>query len=491
MRAGMTRKNSDAELTRESVEQDAKNLSAVRHSLDPQQIKAVAERMHSARRILILGGDAATALVVFLEYSLTLLGLPVFAGTGHGRIGHLTRSANRSDLVLAISFRRGLRMTVEGLEKAREKGAYCVAIADTYETSFGVTDRRRILLMQIHSGGISGWGECTATEGPFYISETIDTAWLMLHDFLIPRVLGKTIESAREIPALLAPIRGNEMAKAVIETAAWHLESVARGVPLWRLVGGTMQEIACGVSLGIQPTIERMLANVEREVAAGYQRIKLKIKPGKDIEVLREVRRHFPHIQLSVDANSAYSLADTEHLKRLDEFRLLMMEQPLEWDDMADHARLQRIIETLICLDESIHHLRHAQAAVGMGACRVVNIKLGRVGGHAEASRIQSYCASEKIPVWCGGMIESGIGRAHNIAMSTQPGFIWPGDVSASRRYWDEDIIDPEVEVTPRGTIRVPQLPGLGYAVRERRVEELTVRRQSFSALPESVALSS
>ncbi len=357
-----------------------------------------------------------------------------------------------------------------------------------FETSFGVTEHRRILLVQIHSEGICGWGECTATEGPFFISETIDTAWLMLRDFLIPRVLGKQIESAKEIPALLAPVRGNEMAKAALETAMWHLESAARGVPLSKLIGGTLDEIACGVSLGIQPTIDRMIEKVEREVAAGYQRIKLKIKPGQDFDVVREVRRRFPEIKLSVDANSAYTPADSDHLKRFDEFRLLMMEQPLEWDDMRDHAKLQALIGTPICMDESIHHLRHAQAAIEMDACRVVNIKLGRVGGHTEASKIQAYCAPKKIPVWCGGMIESGIGRAHNIAMSTQAGFIWPGDVSASQRYWDEDIIEPEVEVTPQGTIRVPPTPGLGYAVREGRVRDLTVRQESYSALPESVS---
>jgi O-succinylbenzoate synthase len=355
-----------------------------------------------------------------------------------------------------------------------------------FETSFGVTEHRRILLLQIHADGISGWGECTAPEGPFYISETIDTAWLMLRDFLIPRVLGKEISGASEIPDLLGPVCGNEMAKAVIETAAWHMESVARGVPLSRLIGGTMNEIPCGVSLGIQQAIDRLIAKVEREVAAGYQRIKLKIKPGKDLDVVREVRRRFPDINLSVDANSAYSLEDAEHLKRLDAFRLLMMEQPLAWDDMHDHMMLQPQIGTPICLDESIHHLRNARAAVEMGACRVLNIKLGRVGGHVEASKIQAYCASKKIPVWCGGMIESGIGRAHNIAMSTQAGFIWPGDVSASQRYWEEDIIEPEVEVTPQGTIRVSQAPGLGYAIRESRIDDLTVRHESFSALPES-----
>jgi o-succinylbenzoate synthase len=358
-----------------------------------------------------------------------------------------------------------------------------------FETSFGTMEHRRILLLQVHADGVSGWGEGTATEGPFYISETIDTAWLMLRDFLIPRVLGKRIDGARDIPELLKPVRGNEMAKAALETAVWHLESVARGLPLHRLLGGTLTEIPCGVSLGIQTTTDRLLAMVEKEVAAGYQRIKLKIKPGKDIAVVREVRRRFPDIRLSVDANSAYSLSDVDHLKQFDDFGLLMMEQPLEWDDMYRHSRLQAQIATPICLDESIHNLQHAEAAVETGACRVVNIKLGRVGGHAEASRIQSYCAGRGIPVWYGGMIDSGIGRAHNIAMSTQPGFVWPGDVSASQRYWDEDIIEPEVQVSPLGTIRVPESAGLGYEIREGRISHLTVRHESYSAQPESVAV--
>lgn len=356
-----------------------------------------------------------------------------------------------------------------------------------FETSFGAIEDRRILLLQVHSDGISGWGEGTATEGPFYISETIDTAWMMLRDFLIPRVLGKQIDSARDIPEILKPVRGNEMAKAALENAVWHLESVARNLPLHQVLGGTLKEIPCGVSLGIQNTVDRLLPIVEKEVGAGYQRIKLKVKPGKDVAVLREVRRRFPHIKLSVDANSAYTLSDLDHLKEFDEYGLLMMEQPLEWDDMYRHSRLQPQITTAICLDESIHHLQHAQAAVEMGACRVVNIKLGRVGGHSEASRIQSYCALCGIPVWCGGMIESGIGRAHNIAMSTQPGFIWPGDVSASQRYWQEDIIEPEVQVTPQGTIHVPQTPGIGYEVRERRIRDLTVRHESYTAHPEAV----
>lgn len=358
-----------------------------------------------------------------------------------------------------------------------------------FETSFGAVQDRRILLLSAHADGISGWAEGTATEGPLYNAETIDTAWLMLREFLIPRVLGKDIARAAQIADLLRPVRGNEMAKAALENAVWHLESVARGVPLWQLLGGTMEEIPCGVSLGIQPNIGHLLAMVESEVAAGYQRIKLKIKPGKDIDVVRQVRARFPSIQLSVDANSAYTLADTAHLQQFDDLRLLMMEQPLAWDDIYDHSRLQPHMKTPLCLDESIHNASHAQAAVELGACRVVNIKLGRVGGHAEAARVQAYCAGRGIPVWCGGMIEAGIGRAHNIAMSTQAGFVWPGDVSASRRYWAEDIIEPEVEVTPRGTILAARTPGLGYRILEDRIARLTVRHETYSARPETVTV--
>jgi O-succinylbenzoate synthase len=350
-----------------------------------------------------------------------------------------------------------------------------------FETSFGAIQDRRIMLLEVISGGVSGWGEGTAMEGPFYNSETIDTAWVILSQFLTPLVLDKEITSAADIPNLLAGVRGNEMAKAPLENAVWHLESILRGVPLSRLIGGTLTEIPCGVSLGIQPTIDRLLSMVEKEVAAGYQRIKLKIKPGKDVDVVREVRKRFGNIRLSVDANSAYSLDDAPHLRQLDEFNLMMIEQPLDWDDIYQHSELQMKLRTPICLDESLRNLRSTQAALDLSACRVVNIKLGRVGGHTEASLIQAHCASRGAPVWCGGMIESGIGRAHNIAMSTQRGFIWPGDVSASQRYWDEDIIDPEVWVAPNGVIHVPQSPGLGYEIRTRRIEQLTVRQQEFS----------
>jgi O-succinylbenzoate synthase len=280
----------------------------------------------------------------------------------------------------------------------------------------------------------------------------------------------------------MAQIRGHEMAKSGVENALWDAAAQLKGVPLYKLLGGTMQEIACGVSLGIRENPQSLVERVEEELRSGYQRIKLKIKPGKDYEFVAAVRKEFPDIRLSVDANSAYSLDDASHLKKLDEFGLLMMEQPLDWDDIHIHSKLQAQIQTAICLDECIHNTRHALTAIELKSCRIINIKLGRVSGHTEARLMQEMCRQRGVPVWCGGMLESGIGRAHNIAMSTLPGFSLPGDVSASLRYWNEDIIEPGVEVTAKGTIRVPNTPGLGYAVRRDRIEKLTVRRNNWDA---------
>jgi O-succinylbenzoate synthase len=270
------------------------------------------------------------------------------------------------------------------------------------------------------------------------------------------------------------------MAKAGVENALWDAEARLKGIPLKNLLGGTLEEIACGVSLGIRETPQALVKKVEEELRSGYQRIKLKIKPGKDLDFVAAVRKQFPGIRLSVDANSAYQLEDSEHLKKLDEFNLLMMEQPLQWDDIYSHAKLQSRIRTAICLDECIHSAAHAQAAIESGACRIINIKLGRVGGYTSARQIHDLCQQHSLPVWCGGMLESGIGRAHNIAMSTLPNFTLPGDVSASRRYWTEDIIEPEVEVSSAGTIRVPHAPGIGYAVKRDLVDRLTVRAKEW-----------
>jgi len=347
-----------------------------------------------------------------------------------------------------------------------------------FETSFGRTANRRILLVQADADGVSGWGESVAGEGPFYAPETVETAWHILRDFLWPLVKEREFASASEVWEILSPVRGHNMAKGAIEAALWDAEAKQKGLPLWKMLGGARSEIPCGVSIGIKETVEDLVATVERELAAGYQRIKIKIKPGKDIEPVERLRQRFPRVRLMVDANSAYRLDDWPHLKRLEAYYLMMIEQPLGWDDIYSHAELQRKLETPICLDECIHSEEHAQAAIALGACRIINIKLGRVGGYTPAHRIHGLCQAEQIPVWCGGMLESGIGRAHNIALSTLENFSLPGDVSASRRYWQEDVIDPEVEVTPQGTIRVPTAPGIGYALRLDRIEKLTTRKE-------------
>jgi O-succinylbenzoate synthase len=301
---------------------------------------------------------------------------------------------------------------------------------------------------------------------------------MILRDYLWPMLKGRELSSAMDVCDILAPVRGHNMAKAAIETAIWDAEAKQKNLPLAKLLGGTLEEIPCGVSIGLQPSIQELFAKVEKELAAGYQRIKIKIKPGMDIRSVASLRERFPQIRLMVDANSAYTLKDTPLLKALDAFYLIMIEQPLGWDDIFSHAQLQRQLDTPICLDECIHELDHARAAIETKACRIINIKLGRVGGHAAARRIHDLCQANSIPVWCGGMLESGIGRAHNIAMSSLPNFNLPGDVSASRRYWDEDVIEPEVEVSIHGTIRVPTAPGIGYTPRIDRIESITHRRE-------------
>jgi o-succinylbenzoate synthase len=349
-----------------------------------------------------------------------------------------------------------------------------------FETSFGVTYDRSILLVEVLADGCRGWAEITAMEAPAFNSETVGTAWLITSDFLAPLLLGKSLASATEVRGLLSEIRGHEMARAGLENALWDIEAQQRNVPLGKLLGGTQAEIACGVSLGLQASPEILLEKVAAELAAGYRRIKIKIKPGKDLRYVAAVRKAHPHILLSVDANSAYTLDDAEHLKRFEEFGLLMMEQPLWWDDIYAHSKLQKMINTPICLDESIRHLRDAQTAIELDAARIINIKVGRVGGHSSAREIQAYCLARHIPAWCGGMLESGVGRAHNVAVSSLPGYTLPGDVSASKRYWVEDVIEPEVEVTAHGTIRVPDSPGLGYHVRHELIERWTIEKETW-----------
>lgn len=346
-----------------------------------------------------------------------------------------------------------------------------------FETSFGRTTERRIILVRVSDAdGADGWGECTAGEGPFYSEEWTETAWSTLKDFLAPMVVGREVETAAGTNELMRKVRGHRMAKAAIETACWDLESRRAGVPLWKYLGGVHEEIPCGVSIGIQDSLDALLEKIERELNAGYQRIKIKIKPGWDIDVVRRVRERYPEILLTADANSAYTLADVALFKALDEFNLMMIEQPLAHDDMFDHAELQTQIQTPVCLDESVHSAEDARHAIGIGACRIINVKLGRVGGHAEAKSVEAVCRENSIPIWCGGMLEAGIGRAHNIAMATLAGFKLPGDVSASQRYWKEDIIEPPVTVSERGTIAAPSKPGIGFEVNRARVDSLTMR---------------
>ena len=351
-----------------------------------------------------------------------------------------------------------------------------------FVTSFGKTTDRRILLVELQAEGVTAWGECVAGEHPFFSDEMIDTAWIITQHELAPRLLANEIERGSDVPELLLQVRGHRMAKAALENAVWDLEAQLKNVPLAKLLGGTRDVIACGVSIGMQPTLEQQLAKVETEVAAGYQRIKLKCQPGYDSAMFAAVRERWPEILLSCDANSAYQLSDADHIASWDQFNLLMIEQPLWHDDFYFHAQLQKRIRTAICLDECIRNRRDAQAALELGSGKILNIKVGRVGGFTEAIAVHDVAQQHGMPVWCGGMLESGIGRAHNIALSSLPNFTLPGDVSASKRYWSEDIIEPEVMVSGEGTIVVPTSAGRGFAVREDRVRQLTVRQQRLTA---------
>jgi O-succinylbenzoate synthase len=356
-------------------------------------------------------------------------------------------------------------------------------LVEPFVTSFGETTDRRVLLAEINAEGLVGWGECVAGEHPYFSSESIDTAWVVLLQELAPLLASSSVEHGGDCPKIFKRVRGNPMAKAALENAMWDLEAQIEKAPVYELLGGTKKRIACGVSIGMQPTMEKQLRKVEREVNAGYQRIKLKCQPGWDVEMLEAVRKRWPKIMLSVDANSAYRMRDFDHLVDFDRFNLLMIEQPLWADDFYYHSMLQKRLETAICLDESIRNRRDALAAIDMESCRIINIKNGRVGGFSEAIAVHNAAMERGIPVWCGGMLETGIGRAHNIALSTLPGFTLPGDVSASKRYWAEDIIEPEVEVSSKGEITVPTSAGRGFEVKTGLVEKLTVRKEEIRAL--------
>jgi o-succinylbenzoate synthase len=351
-----------------------------------------------------------------------------------------------------------------------------------FETSFSRTYSRDIVIVEVVCEGLSGWGEITAGENPFYNEEWTDSAWPIARDYVAPRIVGRELESAMDVDALTRHIRGHNMARGGVEAAIWDLQARRNGNPLWKEIGGGARtEIPCGVSIGIQDSVGQLIEKIAKELADGYQRIKMKIKPGWDVDVIREVRARFPAVKLMADANSAYTLADTARLKQLDEFYLMMIEQPLAHDDIIDHAELQQKLETPICLDECIRSAHHAEQAIRLKAGRIVNVKLGRVGGFGEAKRVHDTCRNARIPVWCGGMLEAGIGRAHNIALATLPNFTLPGDVSASKRYWKRDIIVPEVETTARGTIVIRDEPGFGYEIDRDFMDSVTVRTEAVS----------
>ncbi len=355
-------------------------------------------------------------------------------------------------------------------------------LAHPFRTSFGLTTQRRILLVEIESDGLTAWGECVAGEHPYFSEEMIDTAWTITEHELAPKLLNAELTGGGSCPGVFEQVRGNRMAKAALESAVWDLEAQRKGIPLAELLGGTREKIACGVSIGMQNSPELLMEKIETELAAGYQRIKLKCQPGTDSAIFERVRKRWPEILLSCDANSAYRMKDFDHIVDWDQFNLLMIEQPLWYDDFYFHSMLQKRLKTAICLDESIRNRRDALAAIDMASCRIINIKVGRVGGMSEAIAIHNATAERGIPVWCGGMLETGIGRAHNIALSSLSNFRLPGDVSASSRYWTEDVIEPEVTVSKAGEIVVPTTPGSGYTVRRDRIEKITVRRRTLMA---------
>jgi len=357
-------------------------------------------------------------------------------------------------------------------------------LKEPFRISSGIVSERRIALLELRDdSGLTAWSECVAGETPNYSPETIDTAWLAITGWLAPRVIGRAIESPGDVlPILERDIRGHLMAKAAVEMGVWGLEATRLGMPLSKLLGGTRLEIDVGISLGIQPSPEALVQRVTSALKAGYRKVKIKIMPGSDVQFLRAAREAAgPGAPLMADANNAYTLDDADRLAELDEFKLMMIEQPLAWDDLVRHAELQRRLQTPICLDESITSLDRARDMVTLGSGRIVNIKAGRVGGLTASIAIHDFCESNGIPVWCGGMLESGIGRAYNVALASLPNFVKPGDVSPSSRYWERDIVTPEWTMTGHGTMIVPDGAGLGVDVDRDRIDELTVRETTLS----------
>lgn len=359
-------------------------------------------------------------------------------------------------------------------------------LKEPFQISSGVVKDRRICLLELRSAdGIVGWSECVAGEQPNYHPETIDTAWHAIREWIAPRVLGKEFEGPQEIYAILdEDLRGHEMAKAAVEMGAWELAARIKGIALSKLLGGVKEKIEVGISLGIQSDTETLIAKVQQSARQGYRKIKIKIKPGKDVDYIRAVRAAVGmDVPLMVDANNAYALKDAATLQRLDDLNLMMIEQPLAWDDLVRHAKLQRMLRTPICLDESITGVDRAEDAIALGSGKIVNIKPGRVAGFLQSISIHNLCADNGIPVWCGGMLESGIGRAHNVALASLTNFKLPGDLSPSARYWERDIVTPEWTMDTHGLVTVPTTkPGMGVVVDMNRVENLTKRSETFKA---------
>ena len=353
-------------------------------------------------------------------------------------------------------------------------------LVSPFTTSMGTEYDEEHIIVRVDADSVTGWGECVAEGTPFYSYETVQTAWHILQDFLIPSILGKNIKNIDEAINNYSMVRGHRMAKAGLEAALWDLLAKSKNVSLSQMLGGTKDKVDVGVSIGIQNSEGELIKKVSDYLKEGYKRIKIKISPGNDINFIKALRKEFPEILLQVDANSAYSLKDVKLFKEMDDYHLLLIEQPLGYEDIYDHSKLQREIKTPICLDESIHSLNDTRAAIELDSCRVINIKPGRVGGFTESKLIHDYCASKNIPVWHGGMLESGIGRAGNVALASLPNFTLPGDISASKRYYKEDIVEPEFLVNPDGTMDVPTNPGIGVEVNEKALEKVTARKKTF-----------
>jgi O-succinylbenzoate synthase len=346
-----------------------------------------------------------------------------------------------------------------------------------FETSFGREDVRHTVLVAVRSQGLTGWGEAATSAGPWYEYETVETCWHVLHQFLGPRLAGQEISTPQDAARLMAPVRGHNLAKMGLEAAIWDLLGQAQGRSVAEMLGGIRSQIPVGVSIGVQGSIAALLERIAVFWAEGYARVKIKIRPGWDVEVVRQVRQRFPDVPLMADANSAYSLDDADLLIALDDLNLMMIEQPLAHDDLVDHAELQRRLRTPLCLDESVPSLAAARAALALGSGRIINIKPGRVGGLLAAQQIHDLCQGAGVPVWCGGMLETGIGRAHNVALASLPGFTLPGDISASARYFHQDLIEPPFEIGSDGTMAVPTGLGIGVQVLPGRVEAATRRK--------------